>query len=151
MMLEIGFISVFLFIIGAFSSFLAWRFYRNQRRWQLGEIGLFMILLFSAIGLICFYNSYNHALPETRAQAELEEKKYKEQIEKDKNPHVIRDVDGCKVYAFSDGGKWHYFTRCENSRTVTDTTQEECHRVRKVNTCKEYFTSIETTMGDNNK
>jgi hypothetical protein len=41
----------------------------------------------------------------------------------DRQPRVIREVDGCKVYAFKSG-HWHYFTRCpletttEGNRTV---------------------------------
>lgn len=41
----------------------------------------------------------------------------------DRQPRVIREADGCKVYAFKDG-HWHYFTRCpletttEGNRTV---------------------------------
>lgn len=31
-------------------------------------------------------------------------------------PHVIREAEGCKVYAWK-GGDWHYFTRC--GETVT--------------------------------
>lgn len=33
-------------------------------------------------------------------------------------PHVIREADGCKVYAFTAGGKEHYFTRCADSVTT---------------------------------
>lgn len=34
-------------------------------------------------------------------------------------PHVIREADGCKVYAFSAEGREHYFTRCP-ANTVTE-------------------------------
>ena len=151
MTLEIGFISVFLFCISLFSFFIAWKAYGHSKVHGFDPIGLFVILSFSVIGLFILCNSYYKALPETRAQSELEEKRCIEKIEKDKIPHVIREVDGCKVYAFSNGSKWHYFTRCENSKTVTDTAQEDCRLVGKVNTCKEYFTSIETTTGNNYK
>ena len=144
MMLEIGFISVFLFCLSMFNFFMVWQIHKHSEG-NYDPIALFLILSFSGLGLFCFYNSYNQALPETRAREELEEKKRKEQIEKDKIPYVIREVDGCKVYTFSDGSKWHYFTRCENSHTVTDTAQKECKLVGEVNSCKEYFTSIETT------
>lgn len=40
----------------------------------------------------------------------------------DMQPRVIREADGCKVYAFKGGDHWHYFTRCPNSTTKTDTT-----------------------------
>lgn len=35
----------------------------------------------------------------------------------DAQPHVIREADGCKVYAFKSGD-WHYFTRCPNTVTT---------------------------------
>jgi len=34
-------------------------------------------------------------------------------------PRVVREVDGCKVYAFKSTN-WHYFTRCP-VETTTDT------------------------------
>jgi hypothetical protein len=37
-----------------------------------------------------------------------------------KIPHVIREIDGCKVYKFEDG-RDHYFTRCENNTTTEST------------------------------
>lgn len=33
-------------------------------------------------------------------------------------PHVIREADGCKVYAFTAGSKEHYFTRCAGMVTT---------------------------------
>ena len=36
----------------------------------------------------------------------------------DQQPHVIREVDGCKVYRFMDGGYWRYFTRCATQTTT---------------------------------
>lgn len=37
-------------------------------------------------------------------------------------PHVIREADGCKVYAFESGGRFHYFTRCPDSHTTTESS-----------------------------
>lgn len=39
-------------------------------------------------------------------------------------PHVIREADGCKVYTFEAGDKWHYFTRCQ-ANTVTESHHNE--------------------------
>lgn len=39
-----------------------------------------------------------------------------------KVPRVIREADGCKVYAFKDGDRWHYFTRCPNSQVTTESS-----------------------------
>lgn len=41
----------------------------------------------------------------------------------DATPHVIREADGCKVYAFK-AGQWHYFTRCEGG-TITESHHTE--------------------------
>lgn len=37
----------------------------------------------------------------------------------DATPHVIRQADGCKVYAFKSGD-WHYFTRCGDGNITTE-------------------------------
>ena len=50
------------------------------------------------------------AVAERRAKAE--------QAARDAQPHPIREVDGCKVYAWKDGS-WHYFTRCGIPGTVS--------------------------------
>ena len=39
-------------------------------------------------------------------------------------PHVIREADGCKVYAFKSGGLYHYFTRCPEGTTTEGHHQE---------------------------
>lgn len=41
-------------------------------------------------------------------------------------PHVIREADGCKVYAFKAGEKWHYFTRCPATTTTERHYNEPC-------------------------
>lgn len=51
----------------------------------------------------------------------------KESAEEDRKnaiPHVIREFDGCKVYAF-ETDREHYFTRCGS--TVTTETNWETH------------------------
>lgn len=50
-------------------------------------------------------------------------------------PHVIREVDGCKVYAFEADGRMRYFTRCPGDRTTTESSWSEscgkaCTRTR---------------------
>lgn len=44
-------------------------------------------------------------------------------------PHIIRQADGCKVYAFESGGTTHFFTRC--GETVT-TERHYTERVGKI-------------------
>ena len=58
-------------------------------------------------------------------------------------PHVIREADGCKVYAFKSGERYHYFTRCPDSRTTTSSNWEECQGTGKMRTCKQASESIE--------
>jgi hypothetical protein len=44
-----------------------------------------------------------------------------------RKPHVIREADGCKVYAFTADGRTHFFTRCPDSRTSTESSWTESH------------------------
>lgn len=41
-------------------------------------------------------------------------------------PHVVREADGCKVYAFESGGRDHFFTRCPASTDTETTWTEYC-------------------------
>jgi hypothetical protein len=41
-------------------------------------------------------------------------------------PHVIREADGCKVYAFERGGVEHYFTRCGEQVSTERNYKEAC-------------------------
>jgi hypothetical protein len=41
-------------------------------------------------------------------------------------PHVIREADGCKVYAFKSGEATHFFTRCGSHVTTDRTYSESC-------------------------
>jgi hypothetical protein len=46
-----------------------------------------------------------------------------EDHKREATPHVVREADGCKVYAWKDGngtGKTHYFTRCPNATVTTE-------------------------------
>jgi hypothetical protein len=49
-----------------------------------------------------------------RSEAERAEQERRNAI-----PHVIREADGCKVYAWKGGDSYHYFTRCGPKETVT--------------------------------
>jgi hypothetical protein len=44
----------------------------------------------------------------------------------DAMPHVIREADGCKVYAFRGGDTWHYFTRCATTTTTERHYTQSC-------------------------
>jgi hypothetical protein len=54
----------------------------------------------------CFFSDW--------AKRDMEQRQAQERA--DTIPRVIREADGCKVYAFRSGD-WHYFTRC--GATVT--------------------------------
>jgi hypothetical protein len=46
-----------------------------------------------------------------------------------RTPHVIREADGCKVYAFQAGDRdtYHYFTRCGDGTVTTERNYDERH------------------------
>lgn len=55
---------------------------------------------------------------------------------REQTPHVVREADGCKVYAFKSEGRHHYFTRCPDSRTTTESSWEECRTSGKITHCE---------------
>lgn len=74
-------------------------------------IGVSMLVVFGAHSCIesqWFKNAQSEAA-----------QRWKEQ----QTPHVVREVDGCKVYAFERGGYDHYFTRCPGSITTTESSR----------------------------
>jgi len=79
---------------------------------------------------------------EAVARREAKEAKEKAQDEADRVPRVIREVDGCKVYAFKEG-KWHFFTRCPQT-TTTDRTYESCRQSGKQRICEDKTEQIVT-------
>lgn len=87
--------------------------------WTLIKISLWVIVpiaLFGGIIVGCNQIPYFKQRNE-----EMKQKRVAEET-----PHIIHEVDGCKVYAFKVGTKYHYFTRCPKE-TTTDTTIEERH------------------------
>lgn len=69
-----------------------------------------------------------------RARAERERR--------EATPHVVREADGCKVYAFKAHERYHYFTRC-GSTTTTSSSWESCNTSGKVRSCKREHGEIE--------
>mgnify|MGYP001600275044 CR=1 FL=1 len=55
---------------------------------------------------------------------------------RESTPHVVREADGCKVYAFKSGDRYHYFTRCPDSATTTESSNTV--------TCGKSCTRVET-------
>ncbi|MBU9293056.1 hypothetical protein KTD18_16025 [Burkholderia multivorans] len=76
-----------------------------------------------AIGVVggCTYD----AIFSERAKQELARNQAQERA--DATPHVIREADGCKVYAFEADGRWHYFTRCGDGTVTTERNWTERH------------------------
>lgn len=106
-----------------------------------GTVGRFT-LLGLVVGIpTCTYRSCfsDAALDERQAKKVA----YEAQEAADAVPRVIREIDGCKVYAFKSQEKWHYFTRCPAS-TTTDRTYEECHKSGKSNVCENKTEQIVT-------
>lgn len=62
----------------------------------------------------------------------------------DSTPHAIRQVDGCKVYAFKAAGNWHYFTRCIDGTVTTERNWTESHREGKQTLTAHKSETIET-------
>lgn len=69
----------------------------------LAYIGTFLVVC-ALIGGVIWYSCRDTRTDAQRVQ--------------DQTPHVIREVDGCKVYAFESERSNHYFTRCPNSTTT---------------------------------
>jgi hypothetical protein len=62
------------------------------------------------------------------------------QAARDREPRVVREADGCKVYTFKSGDHWHFFTRCPGEQTSTDTART----VRQGKTSRTEYSTIET-------
>lgn len=93
------------------------------------------MLLVWLIGFMIYDTKYDQqAIADRQAEAAREAAQRKA----NETPHVVREADGCKVYAFLSGDRYHYFTRCPDSKTTTDTSWDECHSemVGKVSTRK---------------
>jgi len=77
------------------------------------------------IGLLLFcFLSWLFLGPETETgRAQRLSTEARERAER--TPHVIREADGCKVYAFKANGRDHYFTRCGGQPVPTLTSHSE--------------------------
>lgn len=106
-----------------------------------GEVFGAFVMLCMAVG--AGWWGYYEAKPETEQMRIAEKQREKEDQIRRETPHIIREADGCKVYAFESGGRWHYFTRCPGDRTVTDTSYEQCSGSGKTRRCWEEHSSME--------
>lgn len=83
------------------------------------EAGWFLVVVFAA-AWSCW-----HWWPTPEEQAAYDARKAAEQRARE-TPHVVREADGCKVYAFERDGRDHYFTRCPASTDTETTWTERC-------------------------
>lgn len=40
--------------------------------------------------------------------------------------YLLTEADGCKIYRFSDSGRYHYFTRCTPGEQVSTLSTSSC-------------------------
>lgn len=94
---------------------------------------------FALVGLIVF-----GVVSCDQSEANQERKRqYEARLAAEKVPRVITEKDGCKVYAFKAGDRWHYFTRCP-SGTTTEGTYTTTKRSGKTTTTETHSESIVT-------
>ena len=91
------------------------------------------------IGIITGVTSCNQSEWNQQSNREAAQREAKEA-----QPHVIREADGCKVYAFKSGERWHYFTKCGSN-----TTTESSYNVSCGKNCSK--TEVETIVTENKK
>lgn len=105
------------------------------------DTGVRVFWLAVVVGIpTCTYKSCfsDEAVAERKAEAA----RIAAQAAADRLPRVIREADGCKVYAFKEG-HWHYFTKCP-ATTTTDRTYEQCHKSGKTTVCENKTEQIVT-------
>ena len=115
--------------------------------WVILGLLLLVVVLFSAwawdlegvwvlIGIVVMGWSMWHWRDTPEESAAKEARQAAQKLARE-TPHVVREADGCKVYAFERGGRDHYFTRCP-AATDTETTWSEfcgknCRREKSSN------------------
>lgn len=104
----------------------------------------FIVAFFLLVAVWAGYGSYRCGQPETVAAWAEEDRLKEEQDKRNRLPHVVREADGCKVYAFLSGDRYHYFTRCSNDRVTTESSYEECTGSGKSRHCENKTESITT-------
>lgn len=87
------------------------------------DLKRFVAWIVALISCVVIYQTDDGVREERRVEAATRVAKE----EADKLPRVIREADGCKVYAFKSGNDWHFFTRCPNSQVTTERNWKECH------------------------
>jgi hypothetical protein len=104
--------------------------------WVILGLLLVIVVLFSAwafdgegvwalIGIVVIGWSMWHWRDTPEESAAKEAQKAAEKLARE-TPRVIREADGCKVYAFEKSGREHFFTRCPATTDTETTWSESC-------------------------
>lgn len=101
------------------------------------------------VALLAGWFYWDNCTDAARAEARQAEAVAHAQAVADATPHVIRQADGCKVYAFKVGGTFHYFTRCGADTVTTDRNYTTTHREGK-QTVTDYHVETIVTNGQQN-
>jgi hypothetical protein len=97
---------------------------------------LFYTGLVSFVAALFYWAIFSDGAKERAAERAAQERS-------DATPHVIREADGCKVYAFKSGD-WHYFTRCTDGSVTTERNWSERNGKQTVH-------KSETIVTENNR
>lgn len=99
---------------------------------EFGAFLIFILAFFVALG-------YNEA---TSPEGKERSRKAEEEAKRAAIPHVIRQADGCKVYAFTTDRE-HYFTRCGSTVTTETNWTKSCGK-----SCTRHESDTITTEGN---
>jgi len=124
MQLEIGWLSIILVGGGVILIYTAYRAFEGDEGF--GAAACFII----ACALLFW--SYHEAQPETRTKRAAAEAARVADAAARKVPRVVREVDGCKVYAFEAEERWKYFTRCSDRTTTENSWIERSGKTSRV-------------------
>ncbi|RQZ76439.1 hypothetical protein DF052_00350 [Burkholderia glumae] len=106
---------------------------------------LIFALLLSAVGGCTYWGVFSDG---AKRAMERDRARDRAQAAADATPHVIREADGCKVYAFRADSNWHYFTRCPDGTVTTERNWTESRRQGKQTITEHKSETIVTSQGD---
>lgn len=99
------------------------------------EYGAFITFLIAFFIAVIYRESTSPEWQERTRKAELD-------AQRAAIPHVIREADGCKVYAFTTDRE-HYFTRCGSTVTTETNWTKSCGK-----SCTRHESDTITTEGN---
>lgn len=109
-------ISIALALLAMIVFLLAWVFFDNfETAW-----GVFFGILG---GLLIVATFYTNGTDFRQREAEQGQQKLAARMARE-TPHVVKEVDGCKVYAFEHDRHTQFFVRCQNSTSTQSNWSE---------------------------